>query len=403
MIGKIGRMNQMGDRHLYKYAHCKNKNHIIHKCPKYMYDDRNGYWKYRLDKMYTLSQLFYIKDAPYNSSIKSYFIDIQRGNLEWAWGYNKVVEEIYLTSNITLNMAYAYYFCKNLKKLISVGSTPIKITKTTYFAERTAFEDFYGFDMSNVTSSGNHAFLQTPYDTEFSQNMYTLKKFSCNIENITSAIRMFGFNKNLKTLKYPVDEDGICIYESGKEQATDENNELIYNYCTLPKLSNGMSMFADCQLDRPSTISILSSLPTYTDGTHELTMGTHIDNQAEATTEGTELYTLINSTIPSKGWTLIMQYNGTLSTGVATLDLEPIYVKVIENEYGMYKNDETSICYDLSWGNSINSPDGKTPIELGYEECYSIDEIISKYNLRYVKPEEVKLPPFDEELNTIEQ
>lgn len=416
------KMRPCGNTTLYKYAHCKTTDDYTFRDRRYKLDtDDNFDWKYVL--------LNLPGGVFHGAKIRQFDFDV----IDWLGLVNgeKTFGYVYADSNYKMfngNEIYApnitwsqFLFSNNTQYQRFSGmyfNFPNLKHAYTMFMQNYSMNPNFKINIpkaENIAHLCNDVRLLTTWKYPLSsavtaynafgvyKNQGRMTKFEVPLPKVVDAHNMFTERHTLKETRYPIDEDGNCIYESGKEQITNENGNLMYKYLTLPKLSNGENMFNTCQLDRPSTISILSSLPTYTSGSHLITMGTHIDNKAEAETEGTELHTLINTTVPNKGWTLTMQYNGTLSTGIATLDLDPIYAKIEENEYGMYKNDETGKCYDLSWGNIIKSPDGKSPVEMGYEECYSVDEIIEKYNLRYIESEEVKLPPFEEELNNTEQ
>ena len=423
-------MRPCGNTTLYKYAHAVNGNDLAATDRNYKNDsDEEKAWNYYCNSLSSLTPNGIFQYADIRIFRKN-TLDYNKLAANTGTGtdvFNKLASKKvpkFETDNnvVTFNMTWTGHFLSNNYSIPVDPEMILNFPKLTNAGAMFFYNTYAGNIKVNfplVTSadslcSDNRTMtswknpLPNVKHLANSFSIYTtdvgqLTSFEVPLPNVTNGNQVFQNRSELTEIKYPIDEDGNCIHESGKEQATDEEGNLLYNYLTLPKLSTATNMFNNCRLDRPTTISILSSLPAYTSGTHELTMGTHIDNKAEAETEGTELHTLINTTVPNKGWTLTMQYNGTLSTGIATLDLDPIYAKIEENEYGMYKNDETGKCYDLTWGNIIKSPDGKSPIEMGYEECYSIDEIIEKYNLRYIEPEEVKLPPFEEELNNTEQ
>ena len=70
--------------------------------------------------------------------------------------------------------------------------------------------------------------------------------------------------------------------------------------------------------------------------------------------------------------------------------VEPIYAKVVDDTYGMYKRKNGSRC-NIEHVNLILGGDWE---EMGYEICYSIEEIEEKYNLHKLTPEEAaKLIP----------
>lgn len=146
--------------------------------------------------------------------------------------------------------------------------------------------------------------------------------------------------------------------------------------CGVPALVDGAGMFSNCILDKDSVLRVCGSLPTYTDGTeHLLTLGIHVDHTADK-----DVRTAIDSAT-AKGWTITTQWNGTASSGVAAVGLEEIYAKVVETEYGEYTDGNGTRC-SLNWGHSVSSPEGKTPLEMGYTLFYSIDEACDYFNIK---------------------
>jgi len=73
----------------------------------------------------------------------------------------------------------------------------------------------------------------------------------------------------------------------------------------LPSLSTGSNMFSSCKLDKASALRVLTTIPTYTSDTHNLTIGIHVDHQTDE-----EVLAAITAA-EGKGWTLTVQWNGT--------------------------------------------------------------------------------------------
>ena len=126
----------------------------------------------------------------------------------------------------------------------------------------------------------------------------------------------------------------------------------------LPALSDAPEMFNACILNKESALNVFTTLPTYTSGTHRITVGIHIDHQgdadiAEAVAEA-----------EGKGWTVTVQWNGTASAaGASTWGLrrQTIFARVIEREAV-----DGSICRVLDWGHYVTAP-------AGYEEFSSVE------------------------------
>ena len=120
--------------------------------------------------------------------------------------------------------------------------------------------------------------------------------------------------------------------------------------CGFPSLKNGNAMFAYAKLNKASVLLILDSIPTWTDGeTHTLTLGIHVDHQTDE-----EVIAAI-AEAEAKGWTMTVQWNGTPTSGIATLDLEELYAKVTEYEHGEYTDENGNRCM-LDWGHYVTDP-----------------------------------------------
>lgn len=113
-----------------------------------------------------------------------------------------------------------------------------------------------------------------------------------------------------------------------------------------PMLSNAYWAFESCILDRDSVQNIVSTIPAYTSGLHPLDLGIHIDHQTD------EDVLAAIAEAEAKGWTLTVKWNGTPTSGVSTLDLEEIYAKVTESEYGEYTDENGTRC-TLDWGHYV--------------------------------------------------
>ena len=105
--------------------------------------------------------------------------------------------------------------------------------------------------------------------------------------------------------------------------------------CDFPSLSNGEGFAVRSgsdnpsyggRLNKPSTLRLLRSIPSYTSGTHLLSIGIHVDHQ----TDEEVLAAIANA--ESKGWTLTVQWNGTPTSTASTMAMGSlIYAKVGEH------------------------------------------------------------------------
>ena len=138
----------------------------------------------------------------------------------------------------------------------------------------------------------------------------------------------------------------------------------------LPALSDAPEMFNGCILNKESTLNVVTTLPTYTSGTHRITVGIHIDHQgdvdiADAVAEA-----------EGKGWTVTVQWNGTASAaGASTWGLrgQSIFARVIEREAV-----DGSICRVLDWGHYVTDT-------TGYEEFSSVEAAQQALGLTEIK------------------
>lgn len=148
-------------------------------------------------------------------------------------------------------------------------------------------------------------------------------------------------------------------------------------------LSYGKDMFERSTIHKDVALRVLTTIPSYTSGNHPLTMGIHVDHKTDE-----EVLSAIDAAT-AKGWTLTVQWNGTPTSGVSTLDLDDIYAKVnvLDDEhaqYGEYSDENGNRC-SLDWGHIITSPDGKTPEEMDYVCFYSLYEAEEYFNLTKVE------------------
>lgn len=271
MIGSISKIRPCGHTCHYKYSHAKNVNDLSRIDRNYKSDSgSDGYWRFPLLMAENLKSAFtsstnskgFIFEAPKCTNVHSIFRDC-----------NKVKEIDFVADKIT-DLGLAIYYCFEVEKVRFTDKYNLRyVTNAGYFSERTfKLKDFAGCDLSNV-KNGTNMFLDN----------YQLASFNCPLTNFQfgyGGSGVFASCGNLKELKYPIDEDGTCIYTSGKPQAIVDGVEQ-WKYVTLPNYNNAKAMFSNCQLDRPTTLSILNSLPNWYEDTaeHNFSIGIHIDHK----------------------------------------------------------------------------------------------------------------------------
>lgn len=116
--------------------------------------------------------------------------------------------------------------------------------------------------------------------------------------------------------------------------------------CDFPKLRTGTFSNANGILNKESVLRICNTIPSWSSGSHPLKIGIHIDHQQDEEV----LAAIANA--EAKGWTLNVQWNGTPTSGISLMDLEEIWCKVTESEYGDY-TDETGKRVSLDWGHYV--------------------------------------------------
>ena len=152
---------------------------------------------------------------------------------------------------------------------------------------------------------------------------------------------------------------------------------------TLPKLSNGTTMFDSCKLDARSVLCIISSVPTWTSGEHLLTIGCGCSNDDEskdayAQEIGYESFTALNDAFIAKGWTVTWQFNGPAAANYSLRNPRPepkkVFAKIneIDEDVATYTNGEKF--YNLDWGHVVN--------DNSYEEFESFEAALEHFNLR---------------------
>lgn len=160
-----------------------------------------------------------------------------------------------------------------------------------------------------------------------------------------------------------------------------ETDSILDFKAPLPALSSGSGMFNRQGLTKESVLLICNSIPSYTSGSHLLTLGIHkdykndpevnlalkkVDINYEPTVELSEEVTT------GKGWTLTVQWNGMANGTTATFDRGTIiYAKVGEMEHP----DGTTEQF-LDWGHYVTNWE-----ERGYEQFRSLESAYEYFGL----------------------
>lgn len=311
MIGSISKIRPCGHHHHYKYSSCVNVDDFSRIDRDYKSDiDENGLWYFNTDNVINCADL--LRDS---SNIIEVKLNLPNATTIAYSLRGSKVKKVFVDAPKVTNLNGVIYHCRNLEEFKMPDSS--NVTDLGYFAETTTkWLNISGLDFSNVTSITNGFNCNTGYLTN--------SKIEADLSNVATATRAFIF-RVLTELKYPVDENGVCIYNKGAGKQAIINGIPQYKYNTFPNLSAGDGMFGGSRLDKKSTISILESLPAYTSGSHPINIGIHIDHkydpevnvalkkcQNDYITPIEELgATLPEEITTDKGWTLSVQWNGT--------------------------------------------------------------------------------------------
>ena len=154
------------------------------------------------------------------------------------------------------------------------------------------------------------------------------------------------------------------------------NTKMVDFQSDLSSLNTGSDFSTGCFLNKASVLRICNSLPTWTSGTHPITLGIHIDHKYDE--EVLAAIALIDKAQTpvadgGKGWTVVVQWNGTASTAAASTyswggRRDPVYAKLAET----FENEPPA----LDWGHYVTNWE-----ENGYMEFASIEEAREYFNI----------------------
>jgi hypothetical protein len=136
---------------------------------------------------------------------------------------------------------------------------------------------------------------------------------------------------------------------------------------SFPKVKTMFQAFKGTQLDKESSVRILTSVPApYTDSNrYTINIGIHIDLKADA-----DVVAAI-AAAEEKGWVVAVQWNGTATAAAAStyrLRRNPVYAKP-----GEPMEDGTRV---LDWGHYVTNA-----VENGYTEFSSLEEAKEHFNI----------------------
>ena len=329
---------------LLKYAECTTSNEMALLNPDYRNDlTKNGAWVYALPNL---------TSVPMTTSSTG----------QW-WFYNSPIKSIDIELPILKTAQYMFRgsSLSNVKLSLPLVTTD----------QRSMFEscpiDFLYLNAPRLTNlcallantNGNLEEIST--ENLIVGNVTDLSFFARNATNLKRVFFSFNYVTNGF---YTFEKDiNLCVFDS-----------------ELPKLSEGDGMFASCQLDKSSSLKVLNSIPSYTSGTHNITMGIHIDHQND-----TEVLAAIENA-SSKGWTVTYQWNGTPTSTASTFGFTRIWVRKTVDEMGDYI-DQNGDKIKVDYCDGISDPANSTPEDHGYEQFRSIEAAVEYWGLTpYIDP-----------------
>ena len=197
-------------------------------------------------------------------------------------------------------------------------------------------------------------------------NANVIEYFECDMPALNNTGYMFHNNQKIRYAKADLSSVGGTNYMFLKA------GNLVDCYVKLSKLSDDNTLWNGCQLNKASVLYSVPTLPTWTDGgTHRFTIGIHVDHKNDD-----EVLAAIENA-EAKGWTVTVQWNGTPTSGVSTLDLKEIYAKVTEDDHGDYTDENGTRCI-LDWGHYVTNT-------AGYKLFFSIYEAEQYFKLTKVE------------------
>lgn len=331
MIGSISKVRPCGHHHHYKYAHCKVVNDLSHVSKEYKNDgDGNYNFDFNLDSITNLSSGFQ------SGNIRSLNLKLPKAtNIQSLCFNNTAINYITIEAPLIDNLWGVLYHNWSLKDF-QMDMTKIKVLG--YFAETAnSMPDWRGRNFENAWDLVNAFNSNSGYGTRY---------FDADFSAVEDGVRAFSAT-TIGDIKYPVDEDGICIYKSKKPQAIVDGVPQT-KYTTLPKLRRGDEMFYGSRFSGEAATAILDSLPTYTDGsTHNFTIGILVDykydpvlNVALKKVDNDYItpFESFGAPLPEtvttdKGWTLTVQWNGTKTSNAYPEPELPNYDITEDSDY----------------------------------------------------------------------
>lgn len=319
MIGSISKIRPCGHSSHYKYNHCKSITEITRISRDYKNDvDGDGMWDKNLNNLTNASKLFYVANRI--KKIKLHLPKCTNVSSLCESAYN--ITDVFLDAPNATNATYCFLWASRNNLIKSFEINLPKSTTGEGFLMGSSIEcaKLPSKNWTNITSI-------------FQSNNSRVRQMECNFENVILAKNAWNPMDSSGTyivseMKYPIDVNGECIYDSKLPQHYIDGVAQ-YKYVTFPKLKSGQDAFPHTRLNKQSALSILNSLPSWSDGreNHPFRLGIHTDlkydpdvNIALKKCQNTFITPIeeFGSTLPEtvtedKGWTLTINWNGVKS------------------------------------------------------------------------------------------
>ena len=286
-------------------------------------------------------------------------------NMEISWrDINKYAECVTVDDVVSVNSDYMYDVPSDGRWVY-----PLTSLKSAYDGVRDWGLSGLFSDYRKIYSDSPLRFidLNLPVCTSANYLLYenrTVKEVSLSMPALRKVSNLLGGKAVEKVKLYLPEVTTVGFGTEGNPLSGLTDLEVFW-----PKLNTQSGNFLQsAKLNKKSAIHVLESLPTWTTGTHNATIGIHRDHK----TDDAVLAAIADA--EAKGWTLSVQWNpdgGSYVTPATTYGLRkpPIYAKVAE-----YERPDGTTERVLDWGHYVTDP-------TGYEEFSSVEEAREHYGL----------------------
>ena len=247
-------MSALGKKGRSKYENCVTKNDILQINQNYSTDLFGNEWNYDLTSLTDAKELF-----RGNKNVKKF-----NGNLSSA-------------TDISL------MFYDGALQSVSMDVRNATKADNTFRNQRITFwkGEFPKLENGTGTFQGTQ-----------------ITSFTDDLPKLTTGTNMFRDNASFISFSGDLSKlsNGTSMFQNNSKMTTFDSS--------LPKLSNGSNMFANTALDKSSIYNILGSLPTYTSGSHSISLGISTNNVGDE-----DIPNLIQEA-KNNGWSVSITYTG---------------------------------------------------------------------------------------------